>query len=109
RRRAAPVLEARELLRGLLRVVGGELVEAVEQRAHLGDAVLDVPAHVLGRVELGLLLEQTDRRARRELRLAAVVLVLPGHDPQQRRLARAVEAEHADLGAWEKRERDVLE
>ena len=62
-------------------------------------AVLDVAAHVLGLVQLRLLLEQPDGGAGRELRLAAVLLVLPGHDPQQRRLAGAVEAEHADLGA----------
>ncbi len=44
---------------------GGDRVEAVEQVAQLADAVLDVAAHVLGRVELGLLLEQADawRRA----------------------------------------------
>ncbi len=34
---------------------------------------------------------------------------MPGHDPQQRRLARAVVAEHADLGARQERQRDVLE
>jgi hypothetical protein len=63
----------------------------------------------LGRIELWLLLEQADGRAGRQLRLAAILLVDPGHDPQQRRLAGAVEAEHADLGAREERERDVLE
>ena len=67
------LLDARELVGVLVGVVGGELVEAVEQRARLGDAVLDVAAHVLGLVELGLLLEQPDGGARRELRLAAVL------------------------------------
>ena len=47
---------------------GRDRVEAVEQVAQLADAVLDVPADVLGRVELGLLLEQADRRPGRELR-----------------------------------------
>src|SRR3954447_12760316 len=43
-----------------LRERGADLVEAVEQVAQRGDAVLDVAAHVLGRIELRLLLEQTD-------------------------------------------------
>ena len=34
---------------------------------------------------------------------------MPGHDLQQRRLARAVVAEHADLRAGEERQRDVVE
>ena len=104
-----PLLQARELVGGLVGVVGGQLVEAVEQGAQLGDAVLDVAAHVLALVELRLLLEQADGRAGRELRLAAVLGVAPGHDPQQRRLAGAVEAEHADLGARQEAQRDVLE
>ena len=66
----------RELVGGLVGVVRGELVEAVEQAAQLGDAVLDVAAHVLGLVQVRLLLEQPDRRAGRELRLAAVLGVL---------------------------------
>ena len=42
---------------------------------------------VLAGVELGLLLEQPDGRARRELGDARRGLLLAGHDPQQRRLA----------------------
>src|SRR5439155_10011858 len=41
--------------------------------------------------------------------LAVVVVVDAGHDLEQARLARAVHAEHADLGAGEEIERDVLE
>ena len=33
----------------------------------------------------------------------------PGHDLEQRRLARAVQADHADLGAGKERQRDVLQ
>ncbi len=102
-------LDRAELLGGVLGVVGRELVEAVEQRLRLGDAVLDVAANVLGLVELGLLLEHPHGRPRSQRGLAAVLLVDPRHDPQQRRLARAVVAEHADLRAREERERDVLE
>ena len=103
------LLDARELVRGLVGVVGGELVEAVEQRTGLRHAVLDVAAHVLALVELGLLLEQPDGGAGSELRLAAELGVAPGHDPQQRRLAGAVEAQDADLRAGHEGQRDVLQ
>ena len=102
-------LELAELLGGLVGVVGGQLVEAVEQRLGLGDAVLDVALDVLALVQVRLLLEHPHGRARRQRRLAAVLLVDPRHDPQQRRLARAVVAEHADLRARVERERDVVE
>ncbi len=75
---------------------GIEAIEQVTERAH---AVLDVAAHVLGRVELGLLPEETDRRSRVELGDAGGRLLEAGHDPHQRRLARPVRAEHPDLGA----------
>ena len=42
-----------------------DLVEAVEQVAERTDAVLDVPADVLARVEVGLLRQPADARARR--------------------------------------------
>jgi len=67
------LLHARELVGGRLGVVHRELVEAVEQRAHLTHAVLDVAAHVLGLVERGLLLEQPDGRAGSELGAAGVL------------------------------------
>ncbi len=56
-------LDLAELLGGLIGVVGGQLVEAVEQRLRLGDAVLDVALDVLGLVEVGLLLEHARRVA----------------------------------------------
>ena len=102
-------LDVAELLGGLVGVVGGELVEAVEQGLGLGDALLDVAAHVLGLVELGLLLEHPHGGAGREGGLAAVLLIEPGHDAQQRGLAGAVVAEHADLRAGVEGERDLAE
>jgi hypothetical protein len=75
----------------------------------VADAVHDVALHVLGRVELGLLLEHADREARREARFAGEAVVDAGHDAQQRRLARAVGPEHADLGAGEEGQGDVLQ
>ena len=101
------LLDAGELVGGLVAVVHRQLVEAVEQRADLGDPVLDVALDVLGRVELGLLLEQADGRVRRQLGHAVELGVEPGHDPQQRRLAGAVVAEHADLRPGQERQRDV--
>ncbi len=87
----------------------GDLVEAVEQVALRAHAVLDVAAHVLGLIELRLLLEQTDRCALREVGVAARRLLDAGHDAQHCRLAGAVRPEHADLRARQKRERDVVE
>ncbi len=102
-------LDLAELLGRLVGVVGGQLVEAVEQRLGLRDAVLDVAPDVLALVQVGLLLEHPDGRPGGERGLAAVLLIDAGHDPQQRRLARAVVAEHADLRARREGERDVLE
>ena len=87
----------------------GDRVEAVEQVAHLTDAVLDVAADVLRLVELRLLAEEPDRRLRVELGDSRRRLLEAGHDPEQRRLAGPVRAEDADLRAVEERERDVGE
>ena len=84
-------------------------VEAVEHLAGGAHAVLDVAAHVLRRVELGLLREVADGRPVGELRVADEARVEPRHDPQQGRLARAVGPEHADLRAVQEGEGDVLE
>ena len=73
--------------------------EPVEQIAQLPHPVLDVLAHGLRVVELGLLFEQADGRSRRELGDPRRGLLLAGHDPEQRRLARSVRPQHADLGA----------
>ena len=86
-----------------------DLGEAVEQVARLAHAVLDVAAHVLGGIELRLLLEQADVAPGSGVAVAARGVLDPGHDPQQRRLAGAVRAEHADLRARQERQRDVRE
>src|SRR5439155_10092405 len=72
-------------------------------------AFLDVPEHRFRRVETRFLMEKADRDTRRRERLSQKALVLAGHDPQQRALARAVQSEHADLGAKIKRQPDILE
>ena len=103
------LLDARELVCGLVGVVHRQLVEAVEQGPDLGDPVLDVPLDVLGRIQIGLLRQQADGRLGRQLGLAAELGVDSRHDLQQARLAGAVVAEHADLGARIERQRDVGE
>ena len=99
------VLQPGELVRGLVGVVHGQLVEAVQQVAQRAHAVLDVPAHVLGLVQVRLLLEEADGGTGRELSLPAVVLIDPRHDSQQGGLARSVEAEDTDLGPGVEAER----
>ena len=75
----------------------------------LADAVGDVAEDVLGRVELGLLGQVADGEAGGEAGLAGEAVVLAGHDPQQRRLARAVAADDADLGPGVEGEVDALQ
>src|SRR5690606_38602272 len=69
----------------------------------------DVAKHVLGGVELRLLGEVAAGRALGEPRLAGELGVEAGHDPEQRRLARAIGAEDADLGVGVEGQRDVLQ
>ena len=68
---AGLLLEERVEVSVRLGELRGDLIEAVEQVPQRADAVLDVPAHVPGGIELGLLGEQADSRARRELGDAA--------------------------------------
>jgi hypothetical protein len=88
---------------------GHDLVVLGEQGGHLADAVHDVAGHVLGRIQRRLLLEHADGEAGGQPGLAGVAVVDARHDPQQRRLAGAVGAEHADLGAGVERQRDVAQ
>ena len=109
------VLELRLLLADLVVVGVGvgphrhDLVVPVDEALDVGDAVHHVALDVLGRIELRLLGEVADGEAGGQARLAGVAVVEAGHDLQQRRLAGAVRAEHADLGARVERQRDVLQ
>ena len=94
---------------GPLAEPGVDLVEPVEKGADRRDGLLDVAADVEARVERRLLGHVADGDPRRRPRRAEEVLVEPGHDPQQRALARAVAADHADLGPRVERQPDVLE
>ena len=91
---------------GELLVDGVELVEQVHRG--LG-ALPDDLAHRLLRVERRLLGQVVDGVAFGENGLALVLPVDAGEDAQQRTLARAVQAEHADLGAVEVGQGDVFE
>ena len=58
---------------------------------------------------LRLLLQVADARALGDEAFADELGIDAGHDPQQRRLARAVDAEHADLGVRVERQMDVIQ
>jgi hypothetical protein len=111
------VLQAALLFQHLVHLLGRQvlaelhvqLVVAVENPLGLGDAFFDVLLDRLLRIELRLLVKEADRDAVGGKRLADERRVLRRHDLQQRALARAVQTEHADLGAGEEREPDVLE
>ena len=103
------VLELGHLVGGLVGIIGGEFVVAVEDRLLRRDALHDVFAHGLSGIELRLLRQVTDAGALGDPALAVIFGVDAGHDAQQRRLAGAVDAEHADLGVRIKRQVDVLQ
>ena len=97
------------LRRQILAQLRVHIVVAGQQGAGLGDTLLDVAQHRLRVVEPGLLRQKPDRDALAGKRLAEEAGVLAGHDSQQRALAGAVGAQHADLRAEVEREPDVLE
>ena len=103
------VLERRHLVGGLVRIVHGEFVVAVEDRLLRADAEHDVVADVQLLIELRLLRQVADARALGDPGLAGPFLVEAGHDLEQGRLARAVDAEHADLGVRIEGQVDVVE
>ncbi len=86
-----------------------DVLELLQQRRRRAHAFHDVAQHVLRGIELRLLLQEPDGDAVRRPGLAGEILVDAGHDAQQGRLAGAVMAEHADLGARQERQPDVLQ
>ena len=110
------LLHPRLLVQERFHVIGIDRAEplvdlvVLAQQVHDGlHRLLDDLAHRLAGIELRLLRQQAARVALGEHRLAQVVLVHAGHDAQQGALARAVQTEHADLGAVEEAERDVAQ
>ena len=116
-RRVDLVLDPRLLVEHFLHLVRRQilaelrvdLVVSRQQRLGLGHAFLDVAEDILVGIEPRLLVEHADRDAGGRKRLAEKLLVLAGHDLENGALPRAVQTEHADLGAGEKREPDVFE
>ena len=76
-----------------------DLIEARDLRERSAETFHHDAAHVLVRIELRLLRQITDLDAGLRARLAFEIGVYPAHDLEQGGFARAVEAEHADLGA----------
>ena len=103
------VLELGHLVRGLVGIVDGELVVAVEDRLLRRDALHHVLAHGLVGIELRFLRKIAARGAFGDPGLAVKLGVDAGHDAQQRRLAGAVDAEHADFCVGIERQMDVLQ
>ena len=103
------VLEPGHLVDGLVGVIDRQFVVAVENRLLRRDTLHDVVAHRFRGIELRLLRQVADPRALGHPAFAGIVLVEAGHDAQQRRLAGAVDAEHADLGVRVERQVDVLQ
>ena len=81
---------------------GVHLVELAQEVHHRLYALADYLDYRLRGVELGFLLEVAHSEAGREYNLALIILVDAGYYLQQRRFARAVQADDADLGAVEK-------
>src|SRR5262249_35126875 len=108
-------LQARLLLGELVEVGVGlrvrrvHFIEALLGRGRFAQRFFDAFAHRLPGLELRLLLQKAHPDARHADHLAVVVFIRACHDLQQARLARAVQPEHADLGAREEIQRDVLE
>src|SRR5262249_16278426 len=85
------------------------LVQARQERPPPGNTAPALAAHGLGRVQVRLLGQVPRPYAVGRLGFAEEVLIDAGHDPEQGALARAVGAEHADLGARVERQPDALE
>ena len=103
------VLERRHLVSGLVGIVHCELVVAVEDRLLLLHAQHGVALDVERGVEVGLLRQVADFCALGDEALADEFGVEPRHDAHKRRLARAVDAEHADFRVRVERQVDVVE
>ncbi len=86
-----------------------DLLVPGEDRADLPDAVLDVAADVLRLVQRRFLREHADGGAGAQRRVPVARLVKTSHDFEQRRLARAVRTDDADLRAGQERQADVVE
>ena len=86
-----------------------DLVEAGDLRFHIAERQLDVLQNRFVLVKRGLLLQNAHGVAGGQARVAVADLIDAGHDLEQRGLAHAVRAHHADFRAGVERQRDVVE
>ena len=108
---AGLLLEQRVHLIGVgpLAQAGIDLVEPRQVAPQGGHGLFDIAPNIECRVECRLLGHIADGGPGRWSGGADEVIVEPGHDTQQRALARPVPADDTDLGPRVKREPDVLE
>ncbi len=85
------------------------VVEPVDLGLDLVDGLLDVLEDGRALGQRRLLLEHADGGAGVDDRVAVVGVLEPGHDLEEGRLARAVGADDADLGAVQERQGHVVE
>ena len=104
----AHLLHQRVEVRVRVRHLLADLVEAGDLLGDLAERHLDVLADGLGVVQRRLLLQDADREARGQVCLAVRDVLDAGHDLEQRGLAHAVRAHHADLGAGQEAQRHVV-
>jgi hypothetical protein len=86
-----------------------EVVEPLHLRLELADGLLDVLEDGPALGQRRLLLEHPDRGVGVDDGVAVVRVLEPRHDLQERRLARAVGPDDADLGAVQERQGDIVE
>ena len=97
------------LRRQILAEPGVDLVVLVQQRPCLRNPFLDVAQHVLRPVQPRFLRQEADADPVSRIRFAEEIVVLAGHDSEERALAGPVEAEHTDLRARQEREPDIFQ
>ena len=78
-----------------------DFLKAMQEFDRLAEAFLDVATHILGRIQFGLLWEVADLDSGLRAGFAIDLGIKAGHDAHECRFARAVETEHANLGAGE--------
>ena len=92
-----------------LGIGGVDRVEFLLCSGQGGQRLLDITAYILGGVQHRFLGQKTDVETRLGPCLALNFGIHSGHDAQQTGFARAVEAEHADLGAGEEGQGDIFQ
>ena len=103
------VLQTGHFVGGLVGIVHREFIVAVEDRLFGRNPEHDIAAHAEVGIEMRLLRQIADARALGDEAFSDEFRVDAGHDAQQRRFARAVDPEHADLGVGVEGKVDVLQ